>query len=363
MLDPREKDYLISKLAPKLRGVNAPDVLALMVGDATFMENFPILTTGEEIADKAIGRAMESGKANNPPWAWLAGLIQSVLYGAVAVDPLLTPVLQRIASAQAAAAAPMAPGVSLFQTRKLFANVAFLDREPCRLKLQDLHTATGKAVLSIEGPPKSGKSHSAELIDYVWQMETADRFEAIRFSMTRNKILSVKDLEEEITGRIETAAPRPRPDPNATTPAAFLQALGRWILEYLRKSHCKWWLVFDNCNEQTLDSDALVVAKFLVEQPLSGAARNFLRVVVIDSPALVEPVADHLFVDREVIPGLQFQDKHFREYYESVLYPNSPPDPEQVEARWKPAWTKWMSCSSQPECLEKLKHILAESLR
>ena len=53
------------------------------------------------IADEAIRRAMQSGAGNTPPWAWLTDLIQSVLYGGIVADPILAPVLNRIAALSA----------------------------------------------------------------------------------------------------------------------------------------------------------------------------------------------------------------------------------------------------------------------
>jgi hypothetical protein len=362
MLDPKEKDYLEIKLTPGLRRVDPFNWFRLnMSNPEAFLKDFPTdLNTGELISQEAVRRSIDGGTKTQPVWAWLLDLVNAVTADGTIYDPILDPLRARVLSAQAAIQQPpgTAPG-SFFLTFKLYADAPFLDRDACRTTLRSLHSRGGKTVMVINGPPKVGKTYSAELIDYVSGTDQTQPFKMIRFNLNGNVILDASDLEETITSQFRDVKRR-RPEPVASHDA-FLNSLGRWLCGCLEDSGKMWWLVFDSFNEKTVSDDAMKLARFLVPMPLQNPHRQYLRVVVIDSPKLADAApSDHIYVANENLKIPNLEESHFRQYFESIH--GNALDAATLERRYVAAWNSWNGCSGQSERLVRLPKILQEAM-
>jgi len=288
MLSLEEREIAERALALAIMNADRPrSALVSMVNETDFGLDFPLTPQSvRDLAREAIKMCEASQWERVPPW------LQQIL-SKVADTPEIKKILAKIQTP------PLTwqlntpdPFETLWLPRL---GLPFLNRLKLRESFRRLDAPTGSSVLIINGPPKSGKSYSVELLYHVAQERAAPAARGVNVPVGLITLqrgmgasLSPEALAQMITTRINSN-PKPLPQLNEAdsnvTPDRMNVHLCKWIIDNVNNTGEKWWLVLDGLNDPDLTPISRNFISKLVEMLSTGPYSKALRLVIIDYPA------------------------------------------------------------------------------
>ncbi len=179
----------------------------------------------------------------------------------------------------------------------------FADRAALRETLEDLSSAGGRAILRIEGDPRSGKTYTTELLEYVSEA-SAWKFKIIQVKIEEggDQGMNALTLAQIIVGEMGFAN-TPRDSPLLDPTVHNISSLLSWILRCAINSGRQWWLFFDGFRFLPQQNSARSLAQGLADKIANGSHRQYLRLILTDFDTLLSRVDDEkIAYDRLVTP-------------------------------------------------------------
>ncbi|MDP5306664.1 hypothetical protein [Paracoccus spongiarum] len=277
-LDETERRVLFSELLSATEGFDTPAILKHLLRDyPVLVAQLPAgaLPNGIHI-DNAIDLCSRSGYDLSPP-ALLALLDYLVHSGRLDADTLLRARLLTVPRGAIA--------VHPLEAELLFERLPFANRAHLRQILREMSgEASLKKILHIEGTPGSGRSWTAQLIDF--HCTSAPGLLYCQETVTEDNGSATGPVELARNLAIKLGADLSDCPPPMTNEDAHLSVLVQWIIAEanrpqpdLQNNRRRVWFVFDGFKTGTLREDT---ARFLVElarQCTSGVAAQLHRVV------------------------------------------------------------------------------------
>lgn len=263
-------------------------VLLAMVADEDFQMYFPLTPqNAKDLAREAIRMCEASGWARLPPW------LQQIL-SKVAETPAIKQILDKIATPPPDWKTTLLPNsFDAFWLPRV--GLPFLNRSKLRQSLRRLNEATGPSVMVINGPPKSGKSYTVELLRHAVHenMKPAgtDLFlpvARIPFQTGMGASLTPQALAEMIVSSI-ASSPKPMPilpaDQDIVTADRLNEHLCDWVIENVEETGAQWWIALDGLNDPDLTPTTRnFISKIVELLSDTGKHSKKLRLLIIDYP-------------------------------------------------------------------------------
>jgi hypothetical protein len=291
MLTNLEYETVVQSLAYALSVQGNPrTALVAMVAEAEFRTEFPTWPqNANQLAREAINQCIASGWIHVPPW------LQQIL-SKITQTPEIAQILTKIANKPADWQAPTA-GEPFDDWWLPDSKLPFINRVNLREYLRRLDAPTGPSVLIVNGPTKSGKTYSVELLAHTIRrslpLERRDLplpIALITLTPGMGTLLSPQRLAELIVERI-TNNPKPLPDLTSVTPDRHNEALCDWIIDNISEAGEKWWIVLDNLDNVDQPELTPITRSFiskLIEMVSIGKYRKKLRLLITNyAPTLV----------------------------------------------------------------------------
>lgn len=156
-----------------------------------------------------------------------------------------------------------APGFNHYNVTVMRRNMALINRTALRDAVRDLNSDPGYRVLVVDGPPLSGKTHSAHFITYL--SEALSSFQVVWLDLQRvpllseDRRLSPMDLGREIAEQMEIYGKAESDglfDKQAEQDARWARRFSNWLRGALHNMDGDWWLVIDGFNSAVLSQQA-----------------------------------------------------------------------------------------------------------
>jgi hypothetical protein len=198
------------------------------------------ISTGPNL-DAHVYRVVESAQKEN----WVLELVRAASQERPHVDEL---------KKLYAELEPLAPaaGVDHYEACLLQGNQALIDRLELRAKVKELANATSARVLLVNGPPSSGKTHSAQFINHLEKVVAT--FQVVRIDLRRQvpAALGVEEVAKDILSQMGLDVARMPPKGNEQD-ARWAQLLWNWVTGELRKGpQHVWYFIIDGLNQVAL---------------------------------------------------------------------------------------------------------------
>ena len=158
----------------------------------------------------------------------------------------------------------------------------FVDRGPLRNALTSFARADGRPILRVEGDPKTGKSYSRELLEYVSQ-NSRWSFEVVPVEIQEGAGFDINSvrLTQLIVGGMGASPALSEsglPDPAEED----IQLLLNWIWRVASNARKKWWIFLDGFRFVHPRNSARKLIQALAERIANGNYRQWLRLILVD---------------------------------------------------------------------------------
>lgn len=269
MLTDDERQYVIAQFTNYLAAIGNVRATAVVGLPAPLQARVPDGATPAVLAQHVVEIALADGWSMAPP------VLVSVLDSFKAVDPKLAELRGRIAST----APPSTPDPLL--ARVLDTRSPFLDRAPLRRTLRDFARTNSRAqVLVVNGPPKSGRSYTKELLFHFCRAPAITLCCVARSSWTEPQDLAA-DLVASMGGDS-----RDLPAPTDTNKERWLSQLANWVLfkaaEARTRMQSNYWFLLDGFGDNPSEPLRFFITQ-LAERITNGYyASNDFRLILIE---------------------------------------------------------------------------------
>ncbi|MDA0161312.1 hypothetical protein OM076_13625 [Solirubrobacter ginsenosidimutans] len=276
MLEQPERDYILRELTSAMGHANHPRTwLKGRPFDGDFLAILPICDDPPSYAQEAVRLALERGPRRTPPW------LVTILQG-LAETPETALLIDKINSA------PLPAPVDPFACQWLDFGMPFLDRVSLRTSIQSVASTGGRNVLVVNGKTQSGKSYTAEFIDYISrQLEDAAVIPGLpRFGVARVRLekgygptYTAIRLARDVAARMQSSA---EPPPGEPGDLHWVEDLASFVLTTAAQSKRVWWWVFDGFADPDLDPSSRRLIEKLADRVSAGSEANVGRVALLD---------------------------------------------------------------------------------
>ncbi len=219
----------------------------------------------------------------------------------------------------------------------------FVNRTRFRKALRDLTDPRLLRGLVVGGGPRTGKSYSKELVDFL-QFELGG-FESIYINLCDNKTLQPDDVVKRILRQM-----------GKDQPVSSLEAAGslrRWALDLAGivqnaavQTNKTWWIILDEFRKSVLEPGVTELAEELAE--LLGSGNPPLRLILINYTGVIPNVVRNRF-DREDIAPLSRTD--VRDFFKQFFRQDPGTDPDIIDMTTS---SVWIEPAASPEAVEVL---------
>lgn len=289
MLTLEEREIAEKALALAISRRDQPRaVLLAMVAEDDFSLTFPLHAKDvRDLAREAIKMCEDSKWDRLPPW------LQQIL-SKIAETSAIKKILDKIATPPPDWKTTLLPNsFDAFWLSRL--GLPFVNRLKLRESLRRLNAPTGPSVLIINGPARSGKSYSVELLyhaveENIKPSEKNALVPVIRITLQpgMGASLTAETLAQLIVSRI-TSKPKPLPildaDQDIVTSDRMNEHLCDWIVDNAVESGAQWWVALDGLNDPDLTPTTRnFISKIVELLSDSGKHSKKLRLLIIDYP-------------------------------------------------------------------------------
>ena len=198
-----------------------------------------------------------------------------------------------------------------------FRNRPLVDRDHLRDALRKLDESDGKRILIVGGESGSGKSYTAEVIEYlkaVRQFEVAHidllKFTAVQLEIDPYQLGKLIALEMGL---------EPPEAQGYEADARWIFWFSSWLKGKLRKENRTWWLVIDSFDRCNVRQSALDLVRDLAALADMGVPN--LRLVLISYGDTLPPSVERS-IEREAIE--QIGDAHLADFFIRYIAARAP---------------------------------------
>jgi Effector-associated domain 1 len=229
---------------------------------------------------------------------WVLGLVVRAAY-----DLPADPAFQQLKSELQPSTPP--PNVNAFEVCRLTGSHLMVNRTRLREALREIHNPLGKRILVVKGAPKTGKSHSIQLITYLkvrlggFQLINID-LEVFSRLLGSQVLVDAHELADQIVSGLRY--PWKIPDPPNDGQWA------RWVIEFYKgfvplaaDDEKTRWIVIDSLNSVPLAQSAYDFLKELAYR-INGDLTQFRLVLLGYGESLPASVIAH--VEEESIEAI-----------------------------------------------------------
>jgi hypothetical protein len=169
------------------------------------------------------------------------------------------------------------PNPDPFRSLWVLSDQPFLDRAPLRIAARRLIEDSAKPIFRVNGPAKSGKSYTTELLSYVMR-ECRPDLHVVPVLLAPGTAASygVEELAESLTLSMEKAEPLP-----SRSTSSYPSALGRWVIRNANRNAGLWIFVLDGFGQPSLKSEVMELLQFLAQQIGIPEFARKLRLVLL----------------------------------------------------------------------------------
>jgi hypothetical protein len=251
-------------------------------------------------------------------------------------------------------------GMDFFDMCRLSGGHVMIDRTELREALRDINNPVGKRILIIKGNDKSGKSHSVQLISYVYQMQGAFTLVTVDLEDRKRLSGSTKPVDPlYLADRIVAQLPG---DFNLPDPPRDAQ-WANWVIKfcdtfqkYGLRNLDTHWIVIDSFNNVPLEQAAFDLVKELARR-INVTLTNFRLVLIGYTESLPSTVLP-IVAEDTIIP---IDENHLIEFF-YVAYKQSRKDPDE-EAVFESVQRLFDQVQpGEPDFLERLGPLASEEL-
>ncbi|MGD8792116.1 MAG: effector-associated domain EAD1-containing protein [Anaerolineae bacterium] len=194
-------------------------------------------------------------------------------------------------------------------------NMAFVNRIQFRNALESLDTPGGARVVTVDGPPDSGKSYSFLFVSYL--SEARGNFEPIWVDLTETPSASYgpDDLARRIALQMGVNPETdPLPEKRASDPRWVIE-LCDWLVGQVRRGDTTWWIVLDGILQVELPDETLHFVRGLAQR--AALTEPQLRLVLLSYRSeLLPPNTFHRVLGEELEP---LQRLDLKSFFEKLL--------------------------------------------
>ncbi|MGN9909196.1 hypothetical protein ACTMTJ_16760 [Phytohabitans sp. LJ34] len=299
MLTAEEREVVIHAIALYLDANDQPRAtLTTLVDDHDFAARLPSGQSPLEWARITVTRCEEDAWRHLPPWLYrLLSHIQITL-------PELDGLIQRIKAKPPEWCGPAMPD-PLDSIWLPAAGMPFVNRKMLRAHLRAMCTApeagagagTSRppAVLVVNGPEKSGRTYTVDLLEHYVRHQRVAAFDTPLESRPAPPWVALArvprhggstTMPTDLTTILAEAmlvdtASKPA---GIATPDRMNEYLCQWLLEEAGKTRKQWWLVIDRLHEPDLNEDTVRFVAKLAEQVARRNEEPAIRLVLIGFP-------------------------------------------------------------------------------
>jgi hypothetical protein len=159
------------------------------------------------------------------------------------------------------------------------ADQPFFGRTLIRKKMKTLLDDAGKTVLVVHGPEKSGKTYTAEWLDYLAAENRCDfRIVVEKLEKGGGPSITAALLADSLVSRMG----RPRTAMPAFTPHRYEKSLCNWVVNEALQAEGRTWFVLDGFDDPNLDVGTAALIQELAGYLQTGPASHRVRLVLLD---------------------------------------------------------------------------------
>jgi len=215
-----------------------------------------------------------------------------------------------------------------FESSLLRQDRLFIGRQILRDHLRSLCASDGARVLVVDGPPGSGKSHTAQVIRHL--SETIGfRMALVNIEMEAFHALTPSDVAQTLARQMGVTGGH-MPAPMYEMTSRHVLQLSDWLMVQINRSNAVWWFVFDGFDHADVPTDTRDFISRLVAD--ADIKMTNLRIVLLGWSDDLVPLSLRSHVLRETIAPLSREDvrRFFEQLSEDGTLPLDPAGIEQV---------------------------------
>jgi hypothetical protein len=171
------------------------------------------------------------------------------------------------------------PNLDPLRTSWMTAQLPFFGRPEIRAKIRHLLDCCDKAVFTVQGPEKSGKTYTSDWLDYIAAEGRCDfRIVVEKLEKGSGPTMSPDLLADSLVskmGRPRTGMPAPGSD-------RYEKRLCNWIIDEALQAPGRTWIVLDGFDDKDLDRRSAALIQELAGALQTGSANRRLRLVLLD---------------------------------------------------------------------------------
>jgi hypothetical protein len=270
MLTRDERDQVIDDLADHvgLTSSIANVITIVFQGpDRTELGNFPLnINNVRDQAAWLVDGCLSSRWRLNPS---LLELLLVRLTGQGGKGGLM-PILQRVRTG-------VDPNPDPFNSLWVLASQPFLDRGPLRGTARQLVEDSSQPILRVNGPSRSGKTYTTELLSFVMEEARPDlHVVPVELAPETGPMFEVEELAEGLALMMEKRDPFP-----ARSNSSYPKALVRWLISGAFANPGIWVFVLDGFGQPNLKLEVVEFIRVLAQHVAIPAYARRLRLVLL----------------------------------------------------------------------------------
>jgi hypothetical protein len=165
------------------------------------------------------------------------------------------------------------------ETLLVFGKQPFLNRSELRPALQEfLFKLDGPCVLLVNGPKRSGKTYTFELIEHVRRRR--QDFSTV-WADFGGELLPPESVASRLVARMGVST-KDMPKPGLETMSNYVGKLTDWVVEQALATGKRWCFLLDGIRDDTLVNDTRNFIHQLARTIERGAPNDYLRLVLLE---------------------------------------------------------------------------------